>query len=568
MKTLMKFFKPYWKTAVLAPLFKMLEAFFELFVPLVMTHIIDDGIGGGDKGVVIKMGLVLLALAAVGLVASVTAQYFSARTAVGFAKDLKSALFRHINSFSFAQLDIFNSSTLITRLTGDVNQVQTGVNMTLRLFLRSPFIVFGAMIMAFTINVKCALIFCVVIPVLSALVFGIMLGTMPGFRRVRDALDTMIVRTRENLSGVRVIRAFNMQTSETEKFGAENDEFTRRIRRVSGISALMNPVTFVVVNVALVVMIKLGALSVFEGVITQGELIAIINYMSQILVELIKLADLIILITKSFASAKRIEEVFAVVPEAKGEMDVTASSDILADIKDVSFKYSGAGDYSLKDISFSVKRGDHIGIIGGTGSGKTTLVSLIPDFYHATEGAVLFNGTDVKYLDKHKVNDSFGFVFQNYYLIKGTIRDNIVFGAEGVSEEDIVDALKRSQSYDFVMSKQGGLDAKVEERGANFSGGQKQRLMIARALVRHPDVLVLDDSSSALDYATDRRLRKALTELKNVTVFIVSQRTSAVRHCDRIIVLEDGRAAGIGTHDELLETSNVYREIYESQINR
>ena len=290
--------------------------------------------------------------------------------------------------------------------------------------------------------------------------------------------------------------------------------------------------------------------------------------MSQILVELIKLADLIILITKSFSSAKRIEEVFAVVPEAKGEKDVPASSDILADLKDVSFKYNGAGDYSLKDISFSAKRGDHIGIIGGTGSGKTTLVSLIPDFYNATEGVVLFNGTDVKYLDKHKVNDSFGFVFQNYYLIKGTIRDNIVFGAEGVSEEDIVDALKRSQSYDFVMSKQGGLDAKVEERGANFSGGQKQRLMIARALVRHPDVLVLDDSSSALDYATDRRLREALTELKDVTVFIVSQRTSAVKHCDRIIVLEDGRAAGIGTHDELLETSNVYREIYESQINR
>ncbi len=556
------------KKGILAPLFKMLEACFELLVPLVMTRIIDVGIGNNDKGVVLKMGLVLVGLAAVGLLASVTAQYFSAYASVGFAKDLKSSVFKHINSFSFSQLDLFDSSTLITRLTGDINQVQTGVNMTLRLFMRSPFIVFGAAIMAFTIDVRLALIFCVAVPILSCIVFGIMLGTVPMFKRVRNALDRMIGRTRENLSGVRVVRAFNMQRGEEEAFKKENDEYTDRIRKASGISALMNPATYVIVNLALLLIIKNGALHVDSGSLTQGQLIAVINYMSQILVELIKLADLIILITKTFASANRIEEILLVVPE-KMSGDVTDGKESLkSEFNNVSFKYPGAGDYSLENVELSIKKGETVGIIGSTGSGKTTLVSLIPDYFHASTGTVLFDGKDVKELDKHTINKKTGFVFQNYYLIKGTIRDNIVFGRKDITDDDVINALKISQSYDFVMEKPGGLDAKVEERGTNFSGGQKQRLMIARALAGHPEVLILDDSSSALDYATDRKLREAVSLLKDTTVFIVSQRTVSVQNADRIVVIEDGKIAGVGTHDELIKTSEVYREIYESQINR
>lgn len=564
MKTLIKFLKPYKIQAVLAPCFKMLEAFFELFVPLVMTKIIDEGIGKGETSLVVKYGLILVALGIVGLVASVTAQFFSARSAVGFATSLKESLFAHVMSFSFSQNDSFNSSTLITRLTGDVNQVQTGVNMTLRLFLRSPFIVFGAAIMAMLIDVKCALVFCVAIPVLSVIVFGIMLGTVPLFKRVQSALDKMIVTGRENLSGVRVIRAFNLQEKETKRFKDENDVYTALISRASGISALLNPLTYVIVNLALCAILSRGTKQFVYGNMTQGELIAIVNYMSQILVELIKLADLIILLNKTFASADRIEEIFKITPESSAGALCDFDSEDLLSFEDVSFTYAGAGAESLSHISFKVKKGETIGIIGGTGSGKSTLVNLIPGFYVATEGTVKLCGRNIQELDKDKIKERIGIVFQEYYAIKGTIRDNVTFGAPDATEEDIDKALTDSQSKEFVSGKSKGLETEVSERGTSLSGGQKQRLMIARALVRKPEILILDDSSSALDYVTDKKLREAVKKLP-MTVFIVSQRTSSVLTADRILVLDDGELKGCGTHEELLQNCPVYREIYESQ---
>ncbi len=566
MKSLLKFLKPYRVQAVLAPCFKLLEASFELFVPLVMTLIIDDGIGTGNKGLVVKYGLLLVALGVVGLLSSVTAQFFSARSAVGFGASLKEALFSHIMNFGFSQNDSYSPSTLITRLTGDVNQVQTGVNMTLRLFLRSPFIVFGAAIMAATIDLKGALIFCVAIPILSVIVFGIMLGTVPLFKKVQSALDKMIVTGRENLSGVRVIRAFNLQEKETKRFKEENDTYTALISRAAGVSALLNPLTYVIVNLALCAILSRGSKEFVYGRMTKGELIAVVNYMSQILVELIKLADLIILLNKTFASADRIKDIFDIKPEDQSGELVDFSKDEIISFKDVSFKYDGAGDESLSNISFNVNKGETIGIIGGTGSGKSTLINLIAGFYNPSEGTVEVGGKDVRLLDKTMLKKKISIVFQEYYAIKGTIRDNIVFGAEDATDEDIENAMDISQSREFIADKPEGLMTQVSERGTSLSGGQKQRLMIARAVVRKPEILILDDSSSALDYATDKKLREAVGKLP-MTVIIVSQRTSSVIHADKILVLDDGELKGIGKHEELLENCPVYKEIYESQIN-
>ncbi len=566
MKSLLKFLKPYRVQAVLAPCFKLLEASFELFVPLVMTMIIDKGIGTGDKSLVVKYGLLLVALGVVGLLSSVTAQFFSARSAVGFGAALKEALFSHIMSFGFSQNDAYSSSTLITRLTGDVNQVQTGVNMTLRLFLRSPFIVFGAAIMAATIDLKCALIFCVAIPVLSVIVFGIMLGTVPLFKKVQAALDKMIVTGRENLSGVRVIHAFNLQEKETKRFKDENDVYTSLISRASGVSALLNPLTYVIVNLALCAILSRGSREFVYGGMTKGELIAVVNYMSQILVELIKLADLIILLNKTFASADRIRDIFEIKPEEYSGEAVDFSKEDIISFEDVSFRYDGAGDDSLSHISFDVKKGETIGIIGGTGSGKSTLINLIAGFYNTSSGTVKVGGTDVRLLDKNKLKEKISIVFQEYYAIKGTIRDNIVFGAENASEEDVEKAMEISQSLEFIKDKPEGLMTQVSERGTSLSGGQKQRLMIARAVVRKPEILILDDSSSALDFATDKKLREAVGKLP-MTVIIVSQRTSSVINADKILVLDDGELKGVGKHNDLLVSCPVYKEIYESQIN-
>ncbi len=568
MKKILEFIKPYKVQAVMAPLFKMLEAIFELFVPLVMAAIIDTGIANDDKPYIFGMGGILILLGVVGLVSSVTAQYFSAKTAVNAAADLKSALFSHIQSFSFSQIDSLGASTLITRLTADVNQVQQGINMTLRLFLRSPFIVFGAMIMAFTIDVKTALVFVVAIPVLSVIVFWIILGTVPLYKKVQGNMDKMLVRVRENLTGVRVVRAFNMQEREKTAFLDENETYTASMKKAAGISALMNPLTYVVVNVALVVIIYSGAIRVDAGTTTQGQLIALVNYMSQILVELVKLANLIILMTKAAASANRVSDIFAIEAEP---VENPAFADLpmgdrskKVEFKDVSFRYGSAGSESLEHITFDAAVGDTIGIIGSTGSGKSTLAQLIPGFYKATEGAVYVDGCDTRTYNQETLKDKVGFCMQKYFLFKGNVRDNVTFGADNATDEDAIWALKTAQAYDFVMEKK-GLETEITQGGGNLSGGQKQRLMIARALCRRPEILILDDSSSALDYATDKRLREAIKEVKDMTVFIISQRTATVAHCDKIIVLDDGHIAGLGTHEELLNTCDVYKEIYESQ---
>lgn len=578
MKKLLNYLSAYKKEAVLAPLFKMLEASFELLVPLVMAQIIDTGIKNQDLAYILKMGAVLVLLGVIGLACSLTAQYFAARAAVGFGAGVRRDLFRHINRLSYSEIDAQGTATLITRMTSDVNQVQSGVNLTLRLFLRSPFIVFGAMIMAFTIDVKSALIFAAAIPLLSLVVFGIMLISMPLYKRVQRQLDWVMQITRENLTGARVIRAFNREQDEIASFKEEGGLLIRFQIFVGRISALLNPVTYVIVNLAIVVLIYTGAGQVDSGRIPQGEVVALVNYMSQILVELIKLANLIISITKALACAGRISSVFEMESsiadpgEEKGgqvkEENPPVSGTSRVSFQNVSFSYQGAKEESLSDISFDAAPGEIIGVIGGTGSGKSTLVNLIPRFYDVTKGQVLVNGTDVRAQSLSKLRGQIGVVPQKAVLFKGTIRDNMRWGKEDASDREIEEALETAQALEVVKSRENGLDAMIFQGGKNLSGGQRQRLTIARALVRKPQILILDDSSSALDFATDARLRKALRERTGgAAVFLVSQRASALRHADQILVLDDGRLAGKGKHEELLETCPVYREICLSQIS-
>ncbi len=578
MKKLLNYLSAYKKEAVLAPLFKMLEASFELLVPLVMAQIIDTGIKNQDLAYILKMGAVLVLLGVIGLACSLTAQYFAARAAVGFGAGVRRDLFRHINRLSYSEIDAQGTATLITRMTSDVNQVQSGVNLTLRLFLRSPFIVFGAMIMAFTIDVKSALIFVAAIPLLSLVVFGIMLISMPLYKRVQRQLDRVMQITRENLTGARVIRAFNREQDEIASFKEEGGLLIRFQIFVGRISALLNPVTYVIVNLAIVVLIYTGAGQVDSGRIPQGEVVALVNYMSQILVELIKLANLIISITKALACAGRISSVFEMESsivdpgEEKGgqvkEENPPVSGTSRVSFQNVSFSYQGVKEESLSDISFDAAPGEIIGVIGGTGSGKSTLVNLIPRFYDVTKGQVLVNGTDVRAQSLSKLRGQIGVVPQKAVLFKGTIRDNMRWGKEDASDREIEEALETAQALEVVKSRENGLDAMIFQGGKNLSGGQRQRLTIARALVRKPQILILDDSSSALDFATDARLRKALRERTGgAAVFLVSQRASALRHADQILVLDDGRLAGKGKHEELLETCPVYREICLSQLS-
>lgn len=574
MKKVLAYLKGYKKECVFAPLFKMLEALFELFVPLVMAAVIDTGIGTGNKNYVIRMCLLLVTLGIIGLVCSITAQFFAAKAAVGFATGLRHALFSHIQSLSFTEMDTIGTSTLITRMTSDVNQAQNGVNMFLRLFLRSPFIVFGAMVMAFTIDVKAALIFVITIPLLAIVVFGIMKISMPLYKKVQEKLDAVLGITRENLTGARVIRAFNKEEAEIENFRGKNEELTDAQLFVGKISALMNPVTYVIINVATVVLIYTGAVRVDTGYITQGEVVALVNYMSQILVELIKLANLIVTLTKAGACMNRIAGVLEMkssmeFPSALQTGESNAKDEIAVEFRNVGLTYEGGGAESLSDISFTVKKGQTIGVIGGTGSGKSSLVHLIPRFYDATRGTVLVDGKDVKTYTKEEIRDKVGIVMQKAVLFKGTIRENLKWGKRNASEEEMWEALTVSQSKEFVEKKEGKLDAEVEQGGRNLSGGQKQRLTIARALMKKPEILILDDSASALDFATDAALRKAIREMKeNPTVFIVTQRASSILYADEIIVLDDGAVAGIGTHEELLENCEVYQEIYYSQFEK
>lgn len=572
MRKLIYYLKDYKKESILAPLFKMLEALFELFVPIVMAKVIDVGIPLGDKNYIIRMCLIMILLGIIGLACSITAQYFSAKAASGFATKLRHSLFEHIQSLSFTEMDTIGTSTLITRMTSDINQVQNGVNMFLRLFMRSPFIVFGAMVMAFTIDVKAALIFVVAIPVLSVVVFGIMYASIPLYKNVQSRLDTVLGITRENLTGVRVIRAFHKEENETEKFEDANNSLASLQIFVGKISALMNPVTYVIVNLAIAALVWTGGTQVNTGIITQGEVVALINYMSQVLVELIKLANLIVLINKAIACGNRVQSVF----EIKSSMDETENpvspdkkTDYAVEFNHVCLRYGKSDVDSLTDIDFSVKRGETIGIIGGTGSGKSSVVNMIPRFYDACEGEVLVDGINVKDYAINDLRQKIGIVMQKAVLFKGTIRDNLLWGNETASEEDIYEALKVSQALEVVEGKKNGLDSEVAQGGKNFSGGQKQRLTIARALVRKPEILILDDSASALDYATDAALRKALREMDNSpTVFIVSQRASSIQYADKIIVLDDGKIAGIGTHNELINNCGVYQEIYYSQFSK
>ncbi len=584
MKKLLIYLKNYKKESVLAPLFKMLEASFELLVPLVVAAMIDVGITNQDKPYIVRMSLIMVALGVIGLVCSITAQYFSAKAAVGFATKLRHGLFAHVQTLSFSEVDEIGTSTLITRMTSDINQVQSGVNLVLRLFLRSPFIVFGAMVMAFTIDLKAALIFVVTIPLLSIVVFGIMLVSIPLYKKVQERLDKVLGITRENLTGVRVIRAFHREEEEELRFGESNRSLTAMQNFVGRITAFMNPVTYVIINGALIVLLYTGALQVDAGILTQGEVVALVNYMSQILVELIKLANLIITVTKAVACGNRIQSVFEVqnsqqlreidpenrYKEQESNFTPPTQEQVpVIEFRHVSLTYQNAGDKSLQDITFQAHRGETIGIIGGTGSGKTTLVNLIPRFYDATEGQVLIHGKNVKEYSISSLRKKIGIVLQKAVLFRGTIRENLLWGKEDADEGELKEALTIAQAIEVVEGKEDGLDANVSQGGRNFSGGQRQRLTIARALVRKPEILILDDSASALDYATDARLRSAIREMKErPVVFVVSQRTSSIRYADKIIVLEDGEAAGIGTHDELLKTCQVYREIYESQYQK
>ena len=573
MKRLMMYLKDYKKESILAPLFKLLEAFFELLVPLVMANIIDYGISNRNMGYIGKMGLLLLLLGVVGLASSITAQFFAAKAAVGFSTKLRQALFDHIEDLSFTDIDKAGTSTMITRMTSDVNQVQSGINMTLRLFLRSPIIVFGAMIMAFTIDVKCALIFVVAIPLLSVVVFGIILSTIPLYKKVQSKLDQVLGITRENLTGVRVIRAFHQEAKEADRFRENNEALSAMQIFVGKISACMNPVTYIIVNGAIIALIYTGAVQVNIGNLSQGEVVAIINYMNQILVELVKLANLIVTMTKALACAERVASVFDIgadavyvgVQDQKLADKVDKSAPFL-DFKHVSLTYQGAGAPTLQDMNFTVNRGDTVGIIGGTGSGKTSLVNLIPGFYPATEGEILLEGRDIRTMSDEELRGRIGVVPQKAVLFKGTIRSNLQWGKPDATEEEMWKALELAQASEVVDGKPGKLDATVAQNGKNFSGGQRQRLTIARALVRNPEILILDDSASALDYATDAKLRAAIRTLEDkTTTFIVSQRASTIRHADKIIVLDDGEIVGMGTHDELLKDCTVYQEIYYSQ---
>ena len=576
MKRLMMYLKDYKKESILAPLFKLLEAFFELMVPLVMANIIDYGISNRNMGYIGKMGLLLLLLGVVGLASSITAQFFAAKAAVGFSTKLRQALFDHIEDLSFTDIDKAGTSTMITRMTSDVNQVQSGVNMTLRLFLRSPIIVFGAMIMAFTIDVKCALIFVVAIPLLSVVVFGIILSTIPMYKKVQAKLDQVLGITRENLTGVRVIRAFHQEAKEADRFRENNEALSAMQIFVGKISACMNPVTYIIVNGAIIALIYTGAVQVNIGNLSQGEVVAIINYMNQILVELVKLANLIVTMTKALACAERVASVFEIGADAtEDEKKAALDNSIAAKVDEkapflnfnhVSLTYQGAGAPTLQDMNFTVNRGDTVGIIGGTGSGKTSLVNLIPGFYPATEGEILLEGRDIKTMSDEELRGRIGVVPQKAVLFKGTIRSNLQWGKPDATEEEMWKALELAQASEVVDGKPGKLDATVAQNGKNFSGGQRQRLTIARALVRNPEILILDDSASALDYATDAKLRAAIRTLEDkTTTFIVSQRASTIRHADKIIVLDDGEIVGMGTHDELLKDCTVYQEIYYSQ---
>lgn len=583
MKKLLIYLRDYKKESVLGPLFKLLEASFELIVPLVVASMIDVGIANHDRGYILRMCLIMAALGLIGLICAVTAQYFAAKAAVGFATKLRHGLFSHIQSLSFSQMDKEGTSTLITRMTSDINQVQSGVNLVLRLFLRSPFIVFGAMIMAFTVDVKAALIFVVVIPILSVIVFGIMLISIPMFKKVQGGLDKVLGITRENLTGVRVIRAFGEEEHEILKFDEETDRL-KHLQEVAGrISALMNPLTYVVINGGLIVLIYTGALQVEAGILTQGQVVALVNYMSQILVELVKLANLIITVTKAFACGNRIQNIFEIPAGMETSSTSTNTSSLEAqsgssspetekgtvEFDHVSLRYYEGGEQALTDIHFKAKKGATIGVIGGTGSGKSSLVNLIPRFYDVEKGSVKVDGRDVREYPLTQLRDKIGVVMQKAVLFKGTIRENLLWGNENASDEDLWEAIKAAQAEEFVLQKRDKLDEMIEQEGRNLSGGQKQRLSIARALVKKPEILILDDSSSALDYATDAALRKSIKDLPGeITVFIVSQRASSMLHADTIIVLDDGNVAGMGTHEELLKGCEVYQEIYYSQFER
>ena len=581
MRKLLVYLKDYKKESVLGPLFKLLEATFELIVPLVMAAIIDTGVASGDKTYIMRMCMVLVLLAVIGLTCSITAQYFAAKAAVGFATKLRHALFAHIESLSFTEMDTVGTATLITRMTSDVNQVQNGVNLVLRLFLRSPFIVFGAMVMAFTIDIKAALVFVVTIPLLSVIVFGIMLISIPLYKKVQSALDKVLGITRENLTGSRVIRAFNKEEDEREHFNENNDLLTRAQIYVGKISALMNPLTYVIINGAIVVLVWTGAVRVDNGYITQGQVVALINYMSQILVELVKLANLIININKSIACGNRIQSVFemqsSITDGSSRNMDKPQTTDsdesedteYAVEFSHVGLTYAGAGDESLTDIDFKVKKGETIGIIGGTGSGKSSVVNLIPRFYDVTAGSVKVDGKNVKDYSLEELRGKIGTVLQKAVLFHGSIRENLKWGNPDASEEDLINAVTVAQAKEFIDNKEGGLDFEVEQGGKNLSGGQRQRLTIARAVVKKPEILILDDSASALDFATDAALRKAIREMEGgTTVFIVSQRAASIQHADSIVVLDDGKIVGLGTSEELLESCEVYQEIYNSQFKK
>ena len=572
MKQILKYLKEYEKECICAPLFKLLEASFELIVPLVMAAIIDNGISASDKPYIWKMGGVLVLLAAVGLISSVTAQYFAAKAAVGFSTKLRHILFEKIESLSFSKMDTVGTSTLITRMTSDINQVQSGVNLVLRLFLRSPFIVFGAMVMAFTVNVRAALVFVVTIPLLSIVVFSVMVVSLPLYKKVQSSLDTVLSHTRENLEGTRVIRAFNKQNDEIDSFNRDNELLTNMQQVVGRISALTNPLTFIIINIATIAVIVSGGKQVYAGILTQGEVVALVNYMSQILVELIKLANLIVQVTKAVACGNRIADVLSIpskLPEKNPKLIDAKDGAPEVEFDHVCMTYEGAADETLTDISFTVQKGQTIGIIGGTGSGKSSLVNLIPRFYDATKGTIRIQGNDINDYDAVQLRDKIGVVMQKAVLFAGTIADNLRWGKNDATEEEMWKALDIAQATEVVKGKEGGLDYMIEQGGKNLSGGQKQRLTIARAVVKDPDILILDDSASALDFATDASLRAALKNMHgDKTIFIVSQRTSSIQFADNIIVLDDGQMVGFGPHEELLETCETYKEIYDSQFKK
>ena len=569
MKKVFYYLKGYAVQSILGPLFKLGEATLELFVPLVVARIIDVGIPNSDKNYIIKMGLILLGLAFAGLLMSVTAQYFAARASVGCVTKMRSALFAHIQTLSYSDLDSLGTSTVITRMTGDMNQIQTGLNIGLRLLLRSPFVVLGAMVMAFTIDTREALIFAGAIPILATVIFGIMLAEIPLYKKTQGKLDSVLRLTRENLTGVRVIRAFGREKEETARFVGSNNALVAIQEFAGKIAAVLNPATYVIINAAVIILIYSGAVKVNAGTLTQGETVALYNYMSQILIELIKFASLIISITKAAACANRVSDILDMSPSFEGG-DVIGGSDTDEAVKfeNVYLKYNETGGDALEDISFTLKKGQTLGIIGGTGAGKTSVVNLIPGFYHAAKGNVYVDGVNVNDWNQNSLKDRIGVVEQKATLFSGTIRDNLKWGDENATDEEIMSAARTAQAEDVINSKESGLDSVIEQGGKNLSGGQRQRLTIARALVKKPEILILDDSSSALDFATDAKLRKAIASIKDTSVIIVSQRTSSIKHADVIAVLDDGRLAGLGTHSELLENCPVYKEIYDSQYKK